>query len=1106
MNKKFISILLGVLMLISHTSALAGNIWYTPGARTQDVILEEAVSLTNAEISYGKLVIKAGGKAEFEYIQQFDAMSATVKYTAEEEVNLTITTELGENVRTLFPDSTEATITLNPELRRSVQRVTVSADKDITISSLTMNKLNYYQVSDSNICIVELNEYMDAVKDTIAVSINSNAIKVNGAIRYIDYNDKTETPLVEGGRIYLPVKTLARAFGLYFEDYADLEYVYLSNDTFELYTTPKESYTVIYSTKTNIARPVIYKDGEAFMPLRLIAELLGESVGFRDGIAVIDNKISMKNVLTDEAVFKELKKEFSEFDVSNGVEGKTYHVSKVAYASDNNNGSENFPFATISKAAEIAKAGDTVIIHDGVYYEEVVPKNDGTPTAPIIFKAADGENVSISAMEEVSDFKHYKDDIWCAVVPKSFGAGHDFVTIKGEAVNEGRHPNSDTHPVAKVYNTDDPDFDRSLFSTAGDLIVTKDKVDMTKENYLNADNPDVEDIEISSRTDLNQDEKDYWKGAHVILLHAEAWTLSPGEVTASEKGKLIVKDLCPGNYGIIYYKTVYPYETDFGYLTNHINTVDMPGEWYIDKSSNVMYMIPPEGTKGEDLTIELKQRQRVLDLRNRKCIRFENINTYGGGITMQDSELCVLNGGSHKYISHFTYSTRAHTGAYDTDNLNPNWAPARGECGEYVSGKNNAIINTQINGSAGAGIYMAGLYNYIDNNKVLNTSYGGIYPSGITIEGERWKDNVTSPRGGHTITGNTSKYAGRGVYYNSQNFRSDDKSLGKVVYPSLASEVAFNEFGRGCLMSRDGGVTYEHGSTEGTDLMMTQFHHNIIYDHVGQRASEEHDISMLVYRDNHTAMQECYSNIVYNGTDDPERILEHRMLFKQNMANGGAYTEDYNNKVFMHYPDGIENLQVHHYPSGKPFRAGVEGHYDRMMENYEQKSHSSVIYVKDVKLENGAFIDENGFGRLKEAKSGFTLENVDLSTNQNMLTMYITRDKYNNMANSITYEVIQDGRVVYLNDAAIIGGGRDVDDLIEHNIYIPEYISGKADIKLYTNTKCELGFVKFLLADSDEVKLVTDYQPDAYFKRAAMTAEVIDLPTSTVPLRYNLTT
>ena len=329
MKRKVIGIVLSAIMLASNMSALAANVNYTPGARSQELVFEDAIALENAELNGETLVIKSGGRADFEYLQQFEAMSATVKYEAQNDVNLTITTEQGDNIRTLFPDSTEVEIALSPELRKSVQKVSISADKDITISSVAFNKINYYTVSEGNKCYVEYPEYMEAVQDTVAVSVNANAIKVNGAMRYIDYSDKTETPVVEDDRIFLPVKTLARAFSLYFEDYTDLEYVYLSNDNFELYTTPAESYTRINSIKTDITRPVIYKNGEAFMPLRLVAEFLGESVGYRDGIAVIDNKISMKKILTDEAIFEELKNELSAFDVSAAADGNTYHVSKA---------------------------------------------------------------------------------------------------------------------------------------------------------------------------------------------------------------------------------------------------------------------------------------------------------------------------------------------------------------------------------------------------------------------------------------------------------------------------------------------------------------------------------------------------------------------------------------------------------------------------------------------------------------------------------------------------------------------------------------------------------------------------------------------------------
>ena len=131
--RKYVCIFLCFLILISNLNVFAANVNYTPGPNTQDLVFEDVVSLTEAQLSSGALVLKKGGTAEFEYIQKFDALSATVKYKAEEDVNLTITTDQGANVQTLFADKIEATVNLYPELRRNVQKVSLSADKDITI-------------------------------------------------------------------------------------------------------------------------------------------------------------------------------------------------------------------------------------------------------------------------------------------------------------------------------------------------------------------------------------------------------------------------------------------------------------------------------------------------------------------------------------------------------------------------------------------------------------------------------------------------------------------------------------------------------------------------------------------------------------------------------------------------------------------------------------------------------------------------------------------------------------------------------------------------------------------------------------------------------------
>jgi parallel beta-helix repeat protein len=70
--------------------------------------------------------------------------------------------------------------------------------------------------------------------------------------------------------------------------------------------------------------------------------------------------------------------------------GKTYHVA--TNGDDAEPGSETWPFRTIGKAASVARPGDTILIHGGVYYEDVKPNYSGRPGKFITYKNfGDGE-------------------------------------------------------------------------------------------------------------------------------------------------------------------------------------------------------------------------------------------------------------------------------------------------------------------------------------------------------------------------------------------------------------------------------------------------------------------------------------------------------------------------------------------------------------------------------------------------------------------------------------------------------------------------------------------------------------------------------------------
>lgn len=119
-----------------------------------------------------------------------------------------------------------------------------------------------------------------------------------------------------------------------------------------------------------------------------------------------------------------------------------YHVSKQG--SDIAKGSEAEPFLTINKAASVAIAGDTVIVHEGEYREWVKPQHPGLSShRRITYQAAEGEKVVIKGSEQITSWEKTEGTVWKAVLPNEFfGDYNPFKEeIYGDWVvdNPGRH-------------------------------------------------------------------------------------------------------------------------------------------------------------------------------------------------------------------------------------------------------------------------------------------------------------------------------------------------------------------------------------------------------------------------------------------------------------------------------------------------------------------------------------------------------------------------------------------------------------------------------------------------------------------------------------------
>ena len=88
---------------------------------------------------------------------------------------------------------------------------------------------------------------------------------------------------------------------------------------------------------------------------------------------------------------------------------------------DHNEGTAARPFRTISAAARVARPGDVITVHEGVYRERISPPRGGeSDRKRIVYQAAPGEQVAIKGSEVVTNWVKVQDDVWKVTLPDSF--------------------------------------------------------------------------------------------------------------------------------------------------------------------------------------------------------------------------------------------------------------------------------------------------------------------------------------------------------------------------------------------------------------------------------------------------------------------------------------------------------------------------------------------------------------------------------------------------------------------------------------------------------------------------------------------------------------
>ncbi|MBE0537907.1 MAG: right-handed parallel beta-helix repeat-containing protein [Phycisphaerae bacterium] len=235
-------------------------------------------------------------------------------------------------------------------------------------------------------------------------------------------------------------------------------------------------------------------------------------------------------------------------------------------------------FATITRARdairELKKQGPldgdvTVHIRGGMYdITEPIrfgPEDSGTEDAPIKYVGLKSEVPRFNGGRRIAGWQRYKDDIWVADVPDVRSGKWRFrqLYVNGEKRRRARTPNEG---FLRVAGFPDGDLKVGYHTDCQRFEFAPGDIDPTWRN--------LDDVEVIVYH--------FWTDSHLPIKEIDA---EKNIVTFKHKaGKVFTDDFTSGGARYI--------------VENVFESLDQPGEWYLDRKKGVVYYIP---MPGEDL-------------------------------------------------------------------------------------------------------------------------------------------------------------------------------------------------------------------------------------------------------------------------------------------------------------------------------------------------------------------------------------------------------------------------------------------------------------------------------------------------------------------------
>jgi hypothetical protein len=271
------------------------------------------------------------------------------------------------------------------------------------------------------------------------------------------------------------------------------------------------------------------------------------------------------------------------------------HQEYVLYVavngSDDNPGTIDKPFASLYKAKQAVRIirhhitqPIVVYVREGTYYlpETLIfmSEDSGSEGAPVTYAAYEDEQVVLSGGSLLKlNWSSYRDGIMKAHVPNDFET--DQLFLNGERMHMARYPNYE--PEERIFN-----------GYASDC--------------------------------FSQNRSERWadpRGGYIHAMHKHLWGDYHYRITGKD------------NIGNVQYEGGWQNNRQMGmhdeyrFVENIFEELDVPGEWFLDKQSNILYFYPPSSTDLANANIESVRLRHLVEFIGTESESVRYINLKG---------------------------------------------------------------------------------------------------------------------------------------------------------------------------------------------------------------------------------------------------------------------------------------------------------------------------------------------------------------------------------------------------------------------------------------------------------------------------------------------